>query len=466
MNKNHYYVGVETPTYDNVETPTYDNVETPTYDNVETPTYDKECKLGFQPNNKYSDAVKLLTSPKTFKISLGLERMEKIMELLGNPQDKLNCIHVAGTNGKGSVCAIIGSILNEAGMKVGVYSSPHIFKYTERIKLSTPFKGKVPEGGRGLIPIQDNDFAQYVFEISELANKNNIDLTEFEILTSVMFKYFADNNVEVVVLETGLGGRFDATNIIKKNLCSVITHIDYDHTERLGKTLDEIAFEKAGIIKPNCPCIVMEGREAFYDKSMEVGAELEILNPYVSSQNYEILSLKGSYQQENLALALAVIERCFPQIKQGTIQQGLQNVKHPCRFEYIRDKNLIIDGAHNPNGISGLMESLDMYYPNTKRRFIFGCLRNKEYEKMVKILTLTPASFSEGREEQEVYFYHFSHQNSATFEELKAVCPVGCKELTKDTQFDFNDGYLNIICGSFYMIAELCELFKISPDSL
>ena len=401
----------------------------------------------------YNDAVKLLTSPKTFKISLGLERMEKIMELLGNPQDKLNCIHVAGTNGKGSVCAIIGSILNEAGMKVGVYSSPHIFKYTERIKIN----GK---------NISDSNFAQYVFEISELANENNINLTEFEILTSVMFKYFADNNVEVVVLETGLGGRFDATNIIKKNLCSVITHIDYDHTERLGKTLDEIAFEKAGIIKPNCPCIVMEGREAFYDKSMEVGAELEILNPYVSGQNYEILSLKGSYQQENLSLALAVIERCFPKISQDTIQKGLQNVKHPCRFEYIANKNLIIDGAHNPNGIKSLVQSLDMYYPNTKRRFIFGCLRNKEYEKMVKILTCNIAPFINGREEQEVYFYHFSHQNSATFEELKAVCPVGCKELTKDTRLDFNDGYLNIICGSFYMIAELCELFKISPDSL
>lgn len=421
----------------------------------------------------YNNAVKLLTSPKTFKISLGLERMERIMELLGNPQDKLSCIHVAGTNGKGSVCAIIASILNESGIKVGIYSSPHIFKYTERIKLSSYSKGEVPEGGRGLIPIPDNDFAQYVFEISELADKNNVDLTEFEILTAVMFKYFADNNAEVVVLETGLGGRFDATNIIKKNLCSVITHIDYDHTERLGKTLDEIAFEKAGIIKPNCPCIVLEGKEAFYDKAMEVGAELEIVNSFCPISptlplkgGESLLTLKGSYQQENLALALAVIERCFPQISQDTIQKGLQNVKHPCRFEYVKDKNLIIDGAHNPNGISGLMQSLEMYYPNTKRRFIFGCLRNKEYGKMVNILTLTPTPSPKGRWESELYFYHFKHENSATFEELKAVCPAECRELTKDTKIDFNDGHLNIICGSFYMIAELLELLKINPDSL
>ncbi len=410
----------------------------------------------------YDDAVKLLTSSGKFRISLGLERMEKIMTLLGNPQDRLKCIHVAGTNGKGSVCSIIASILNEAGIRVGIYSSPHIFKYTERIRLSAPFQGEVPEGGRGLIPITDNDFAQYVFEITELADKNNIDLTEFEILTAVMFKYFADNNAEAVVLETGLGGRFDATNIIKKNLCSVITHIDYDHTERLGDTLDKIAFEKSGIIKSNCPCIVLEGREAFYDKAMEVGAELIILNPFVSDKYLHSLSLKGNYQNENLALALAVIEKCFPQISEQTIQKGLQNVKHPCRFEYIEDKNLIIDGAHNPNGIKGLVESLDSYYPDKKRRFIFGCLRNKDYEKMINILTCTSGSYFKNKSETEIYFYHFSHQNSANFKELKAVCPIECKELTRDTEIDFNDGYLNIICGSFYMISELAELLNLT----
>ena len=392
----------------------------------------------------YNNAVELLTSSGKFRISLGLERMEKIMALLGNPQDKLNCIHVAGTNGKGSVCAIIASILNEAGIKAGIYSSPHIFKYTERIKIN----------GEN---ISDNNFAQYVFEISELADNNKIDLTEFEILTAVMFKYFADNNVDVVVLETGMGGRFDATNIIKKNLCSVITHIDYDHTERLGKTLDEIAFEKAGIIKPNCPCIILEGREVFYDKAMEVGAELEIINPYTNN-SFENLSLKGSYQKENLSLALAVIEKCFRKISQEQIEKGLKNVKHPCRFEYIADKNLIIDGAHNPNGINNLMQSLNTYYPNTKRRFIFGCLRNKEYEKMVNIICKS--------NNIEIYFYRFSNENSAAFDELRAVCPVECKELTKDTKIDFNDGHLNIICGSFYMLSELLELLKISPDSL
>ena len=191
-------------------------------------------------NDSYTRATEILTSSGKFRITLGLERMLAILDLLGNPQDKLNCIHVAGTNGKGSVCAIIASILKEAGKKVGLYTSPHIFKYTERIQIS----GKC---------ISDEEFGDYVLKITELSNKNNIDLTEFEILTAVMFKYFADNHTDVVVLETGLGGRLDATNVIKKNLCSIITHIDLDHTEKLGDTIDKIAIEKAGIIKPNCP---------------------------------------------------------------------------------------------------------------------------------------------------------------------------------------------------------------------
>lgn len=385
----------------------------------------------------YNDAVKLLTSVGKFHISLGLDRMFKIMDLLGNPQDKLNCIHVAGTNGKGSVCAILSSILTCAGQKVGLYTSPHIFKYTERIQIC----GK---------PITDDDFAKYVFEISDLADKNSIDLTEFEILTAVMFKYFYDNDVDVVVLETGLGGRFDATNIIKRNLCSIITHVDFDHTERLGNTIDKIASEKAGIIKPNCPCIVFEGREVYRDVTDELGSLLLMVAPFAPTTE---LALKGSYQQENLSLALAAIEEVFPEVSQAVIDEGLRRVKHPCRFQYIEDKNLIIDGAHNPNGINSLRQSLDMYYPNTNRRFIFGCLKNKDYTKMVQSL------FMQG---DEIYFYHFKHQNSCPVQELQKVCPFESKELTPDTQIDFNDGHLNIICGSFYMISELAQRFDIN----
>lgn len=391
-------------------------------------------------NNNYVNAVNLLTSVGKFHISLGLDRMEKILELLGNPQDKLNIIHVAGTNGKGSVCAILSSILTAANKKVGLYTSPHLFNYTERIQICGQ-------------PVSYEDFANYVFEISEIADSHDIDLTEFEILTVVMFKYFADNNADVVVLETGLGGRFDATNVIKRNLCSIITHVDFDHTDRLGDTLDKIAYEKAGIIKPNCPCIVFEGREVYRDVADEVGAMLMVIMPFANS---EYLALKGIHQQENLSLALAAIETVFPEITQDIINIGLKNVKHPGRFQYLESKNLIIDGAHNPNGITALKQSLDFYYPNTKRRFIFGCLKNKDYAKMINILF-----GSESIAMPEVYFYHFKHNNSCDFIDLQSVCPIDSKELTAQTKIDFNDGKLNIICGSLYMISELIELFGI-----
>ena len=388
-------------------------------------------------NESYNKAVNILTGSGKFRISLGLDRMISILNLSDNPQDKLNCIHVAGTNGKGSVCAILASILKEAGKKVGLYTSPHIFKYTERIQINGE-------------QISDTDFSKYIFEITELANKNNIDLTEFEILTTVMFKYFADNNVDIAVIETGLGGRLDATNVIKRNLCSIITHIDLDHTEKLGDTTDKIAAEKAGIIKPYCPCITCEGMEAFYDRAMEVEAPLELIVPTADTQ---YLALKGTNQQENLSLALGAIDLCFPEITQDIINKGLQNVKHPCRFQYIKEKNLIIDGAHNPNGITSLTRNLEHYFPYDKKRYIFGCLKNKDYKKMLNTLL---------KKDDEVYFYHFSNPNSADFEELQKHSPIIGKELTSDTTIDFNDGKLNIICGSFYMISELTQLFDIN----
>ena len=382
---------------------------------------------------KYCDAVNLLTSAGKFRISLGLDRITAILALLNNPQDKLSCIHVAGTNGKGSVCAILSSILTSAGKKTGLYTSPHIFTYTERIKINGN-------------PISEEDFCHYVFFVTELAEANGIDLTEFEILTAVMFKYFADNEVDVVVLETGLGGRFDATNVIKKNLCSIITHVDLDHTERLGETKDKIAFEKAGIIKAGCPCIIFEGFEVYKDVADELDAPLIMIAPFADTEK---LALKGVYQQENLSLALEAIRELFPDISQDIIDVGLQNVKHICRFQFIEDKNLIIDGAHNPNGINALRSSLDMYYPNLRRRFIFGCLNNKDYSKMVSEL------FEEG---DEIYFYHFNHKNSCEVSDLQKVCRYSSNEFDKNTKLNLSDGKLNIICGSFYMLAELAGI--------
>ncbi len=378
----------------------------------------------------YQDAINLLTSQGKFHIELGLERISVVLELLDNPQDSLKCIQVAGTNGKGSVCAIISTVLAEAGLKVGLYTSPHIFDYTERIKISGD-------------EISQRDFAQYVELVCQIADKHNIHLTEFEILTVVMFKYFADEQVDIVVLETGLGGRFDATNVVKSNICSIITHIDFDHTERLGNTLSQIAYEKAGIIKENSTVITAEGYEIFRDTADEKNSMFLMVSPFEDTTN---LSLKGVHQQENLSLALAAIRYLFPKISEETIQYALTKVAHPCRFQYILSKNMIVDAAHNPNGIRALKESLDFYYADKYKRFVFGCLRNKDYKTMI-------AELFDGRDE--IYFYHFDYPNSATVEELQAACEFPSKEYNE--KFDYSDGKLTVLCGSFYMLKELFE---------
>ena len=377
--------------------------------------------------NNYNKAIDLLTSQGKFYINLGLDRISAVLELLGNPQDKLKCIHVAGTNGKGSVCAIISAVLSKAGMKIGLYTSPHIFEYTERIQING-------------FDISKEDFAKYVFEICEIADKNNIHLTEFEILTAVMFKYFADNDVDVVVLETGLGGRFDATNVIKRNLCSIITHIDLDHTERLGKTKSKIALEKAGIIKPECPIFTCEGYEELKDRADECNSLFVMVAPFEDISN---LSLKGTCQQENLSLALAAVRHLFPQISENLIQEALKDIKHPCRFQLCRE-DLIVDASHNPNGAMALRESLDFYYPDKPRCFVFGCLRNKDYKKMMEIL------FSKG---DDIYFYHFNNKNSCSIKELQESCEYSSKIFISLDELPQNS--LKIICGSFYMLNEI-----------
>lgn len=375
---------------------------------------------------EYAEAIRLLTSKGMFRIDLGLDRISLALEKLGNPQDDLKCIHVAGTNGKGSVCAILAAILKEAGYKVGLYTSPHIYEYTERIKVNE-------------VEISKEDFAR----LFEKVISTEVPLTEFEILTGIMFLYFKEQNVDYVVLETGMGGRFDATNVIKKNLCSIITHIDLDHTDRLGKTKDEIAFEKAGIIKAACPVFTSSGYEAIKDKADEVDSLLVLVNPYVRPDYIEALSLKGLHQVENLALAINAIEYLFKNIDENIILSALAKVKNPFRFQYFADKNLIIDASHNPNGVEALRENLDFYFPNEKRRFVFGCLKTKDYAKMMNIL------FREG---DEVYLNEFDYPNACDFEELKLACPIDAKRFES---LNFSKDKLNVVCGSFYMIGKL-----------
>lgn len=383
--------------------------------------------------NNYEKATKLLTSQGKFYINLGLERISAILKLMDNPQDKLKCIHVAGTNGKGSVCAFISTILTQAGYKTGLFTSPHLFRYTERIKID---ENEIPK----------DIFAEKIFKINKLAQENNIHLTEFEILTAVMFEYFAQNNVDCAVVEVGLGGKYDSTNVIKNPLCSVITTIDLDHTERLGDTIEKIAEEKCGIIKPNCPVVTSLNNKGFeVIKSHTEKEQLYLAKNY----EYENVSLKGNYQKENLNLALTAIDIILPDLDKNIIKNALKHVIHHGRFEYFENKKILIDGGHNPNGIKVLRENLDIYFKNEKKRFIFGCLRNKNYTEMINLL------FNEG---DEIYFNHFNHQNSATYEELSSVCKYPSKEFTGNLpEFDG----VTIVCGSLYMISEVMKNLNI-----
>lgn len=415
----------------------------------------------------YQQAIDILTSQGKFYINLGLERVQKMLEILGNPQNKLKFIHVAGTNGKGSVCSMLSAILKERGkrkeereeistvqpfdlltekpaLRIGLFTSPHVFDYTERIKIND-------------VKIDKEVFARKLIEIIELAEKNNIHLTEFEILTVVAFDYFAQNEVDIVILETGLGGRLDATNVIEKNICSIITHIDLDHTERLGDTIDKIAYEKAGIIKENCPVIISDKNAGFEvikqiaekTNSIILNSE-QLCDPEASSGRREELesrlALKGTYQQENLALVLKAIELLNQKgfdISQECIEKGLQKVVHPCRFEYLKEQNILIDGAHNPNGTKVLRESLNHYFAGQKVKFIFGCLKNKDYTQMMKNLFTS---------KDEIYFYHFDSENACSVEELQNACEFNSKSFD---EFKKEDNTLNVVCGSFYMIKEL-----------
>lgn len=396
----------------------------------------------------YQKAIDILTSQGKFYINLGLERVQKILKILENPEKKLKFINVAGTNGKGSVCAMLSSVLGVNDLRVGLFTSPHVFEYTERIKIND-------------IEIEKETFAQKVINIVDVAQRNDVHLTEFEILTVLAFEYFAENEVDIVILETGLGGRLDATNVIEENICSIITHIDFDHTERLGDTIDKIAYEKAGIIKESCPVIINvtnAGLKIIKKIAEEKNSKIFITDK-VPNFLTENLALKGCYQQENLSLVLKAIEvinnKDFD-ILENTIQIGLKNVKHPCRFEYLEKYNILIDGAHNPNGTKALRVSLNHYFPNQKIKFIFGCLKNKDYSQMMKNLFTSAVNEEEKYRYKpftpEIYFYEFNNDNACKFEELAAACEFNSKPFSK---FKKDNNTLTVICGSFYMIKEL-----------
>ncbi len=329
--------------------------------------------------NSYSTAVSLLQKQNFQIINLGIERVQALLELFDNPHKKLGIIHVAGTNGKGSVCSMLSSVLTEAGCKTGLYTSPHLIEYTERIKIN----GK---------DISQDDFAVLINQVIKTASENNVKVTEFEVLTVAAFVYFEREKVDIAVIETGLGGRLDATNVSENPLVSVITSIDIDHTDRLGKTLEEIAREKAGIIKNRVSVVISSSNKGFSvikETAERMNSPIYICNHDEYGLDKYNLSLKGLWQSKNLALTLKTIELLVSKglkISQLQINQGLKKAWHPGRFQHFEKEQILIDGAHNLSGAEALKESLDYYFPKKERIWVYSSLKTKDYASVMRTL--------------------------------------------------------------------------------
>ncbi len=356
----------------------------------------------------YNEAMEYIHSVNWVFCKPGLDRVKLLCEKLGDPQDSLKFIHVAGTNGKGSFCAITDSILRAQGYKVGLFTSPYIVEFNERMRVD----GK---------NITNRELCALVERVKHITDKMEDKPTEFELITALAFLYFKEQNCDYVVLECGLGGRLDATNIIQTPILSVITGIALDHTAILGDTFEKIAAEKAGILKPNVPllwCGSHEGAGAVIAaKAAEVGAPMHRVDRttlVIKEKSYRgtdfdyngreglLLPLLGSYQPLNATNALTAIELLRKQgvtVSEEAVRQGLAAVKWPARFEVISESPLVIaDGGHNPEGIDSAVESIQWYFPAEKVGVVTGVMADKDYGYMAdriasvahRIFCLTP----------------------------------------------------------------------------
>ncbi|MFB0971600.1 MAG: bifunctional folylpolyglutamate synthase/dihydrofolate synthase [Tissierellia bacterium] len=327
---------------------------------------------------------------------LGLSNIEVLMDLLGNPQDELKYIHIAGTNGKGSTASMLSSILTKAGYKTGLYTSPFINKFNERIQVNGE---NVP----------DEFLIQSVERLKEALDKMDNKPTEFEIVTALGFMYFYEVKCDIVVLEVGLGGRLDSTNIIHSPEVAVITAIGLDHTKELGENIEEIAWEKAGIIKEDCDIVIYDQDKIIVDVIKKVSDEkssrlhiadfnkIEPLEISLKNQSFNYkeyknikLALLGDHQLNNAATVIETVEVLRDKgwdISKEDLYEGLENVKWPGRFEVLNENPIfIVDGAHNPQGVITLANNIEKYFKGKKITFITGVMADKEFDKMYDMI--------------------------------------------------------------------------------
>ncbi len=322
----------------------------------------------------YAESLDWLWSTQMFGIKLGLENMRRLAARLEcNPTGKI--IHVAGTNGKGSVCAMAESIARSAGCTTGLYTSPHLVRYNERIKING-------------IEATNIAIAEGLTVIRDIVADWETHPTFFEISTALALLLFKKHACEIILLETGMGGRLDATNIVTPAV-SVLTKIDLDHAQWLGDTLEKIAAEKAGIIKPNIPSITYPQTPEVLDVFRSATPLLTIVGqPYDSS----FIALSGEHQKWNAALAISALETIGVPIDSAAINAGLQNLQWPGRFQQIRP-GIYLDGAHNPAAARALADTWRTTFPNIRPTIVIGMLADKEITDTVIALAPLAASW-------------------------------------------------------------------------
>lgn len=312
----------------------------------------------------YNETLKYINDTPKFSKILGNDDLKKLLSKLGNPQDRLSFIHVAGTNGKGSVSAMLASILCASGKICGLYTSPFIEVFNERIQIN----------GEN---IPDADLARIATRVKSEIDSLGVEISVFAQITAMAFLYFAEKKCDVVVLETGLGGRLDATNVIAPAMLSIITKIGLDHTEYLGDTIEKIAKEKCGIIKPGTKVITTSCQEDPALRVIENTCKTLNVPLFIAEPTCEyVLSLSGEYQKENAGIA--VLGAKVLGILEEHIKAGLLNTKWIARFEYLKD-NLILDGGHNPDGVGALISSLKAL--NRPVTFVIAMMQDKDVGK-------------------------------------------------------------------------------------
>jgi len=409
----------------------------------------------------YSEAVQFLYNLRLFGAKFGLENTFKLAARAGNPQNQLRFIHVAGTNGKGSTCAMLESIYRAAGLRVGLFTSPHLVSFRERIQVNREL-------------ISKNEVIRLVEALQPMLKEfhNDHHPTFFEVVTVMALKFFAEQKCDLVIWETGLGGRLDATNIVTP-LASVITNIAFDHQQWLGDTLAKIAAEKAGIIKPSVPVITAadepEALTMIEKTAREKNAPLIKVaqaSRLHAAAGTAALPLPGDHQRLNAALALAVVETLQSKIPahDSAIRTGLETVNWPGRLQLVQTQsgqNILLDGAHNVAGAKALLSALGENYPTARRTLILGVLQDKDWPQICRVLAPLAAR---------IFTVPVASERTAGARELAAACRVAnpavkiaaCDSLRMALDQAANDRFV-VVTGSLYLVGEALELLGLSP---